>query len=110
MNNGYEYIQKKIKGGISFDGVFCTCDELAIGAMDALRENGVNIPQECEVIGFNNILMSSAFSPKLTTIDTASYDLGSIGMRTLIKIINNEQIDGFNYVVPYNLIERESTR
>ncbi|BAK80747.1 LacI family DNA-binding transcriptional regulator [Candidatus Arthromitus sp. SFB-rat-Yit] len=110
LNNGYEYIQKKIKEGVLFDGVFCTCDELAIGAINALRENRVDIPEECEIIGFNNILMSAAFSPKLTTIDTSSYDLGSIGMRTLIKIINNEQINNFNYVVPYNLIERESTR
>lgn len=110
LNNGYEYIQKKIKSGISFDGVFCTCDELAIGAMNALRENNINIPDDCEVIGFNNILMSSAFSPKLTTVDASSYDLGSIGMRMLLKIINKEQVDNLNYVVPHNLIERESTR
>lgn len=110
LNNGYEYVQKKIKDNVSFDGIFCTCDELAIGAMNALRENNINVPNDCEIIGFNNILMSSAFSPKLTTVDSSSYDLGSIGMRMLLKIINKEHMDDLNYVVPHKLIERESTR
>ena len=108
LNNGYEYVQKKIQDNVKFDGIFCTCDELAMGAINALRENNINVPNDCEVIGFNNTLMSSAFYPKLTTVDPSSYDLGSIGMRMLLKIINNEQVD--NYVVTHNIVERESTK
>lgn len=110
LNNGYNYVEKKLKNNVSFDGVFCTCDELAMGAINALRNNKVNVPEDCEVIGFNNILMSSVFYPKITTIDPSSYDLGSIGMRMLLKIINNEHVDNFNYVVPHYLVERESTK
>ena len=109
LNNGYDYVEKKIKDNVKFDGIFCTCDELAIGALNSLRDNNISVPNNCEVIGFNNTLMSSVFYPKLTTVDPSSYDLGSIGMRMLIKIINNESIENLNYVVPYNLIEREST-
>lgn len=110
LNNGYDYVQKKLEDNVYFDGIFCTCDELAIGAMNALRENNIKVPEDCEIIGFNNILMSSAFHPKLTTVDPSSYDLGSIGMRILLKLINKENIESFNYIVPHNLIERESTR
>ncbi|HJC99706.1 MAG TPA: LacI family transcriptional regulator [Candidatus Dwaynia gallinarum] len=110
LNNGYDYVQKKISQGINFNGVFCTCDELAMGAINALRDNNIKVPEDCEVIGFNNTLMSSVFYPKLTTVDPLSYDLGSIGMRMLLKIINNEHVDNLNYVVSHNLIERESTR
>lgn len=110
LNNGYDYVQKKISQGIKFNGVFCTCDELAMGAINALRDNNIKVPEDCEVIGFNNTLMSSVFYPKLTTVDPSSYDLGSIGMRMLLKIINNEHVDNLNYVVSHNLIERESTR
>lgn len=110
LNNGYDYIEKKLKDKVAFDGVFCTCDELAMGAINALRNNNVNVPEDCEVVGFNNILMSSVFHPKLTTVDPSSYDLGSIGMRVLLKIINNEHVDNLNYVVPHHLIERESTK
>lgn len=108
LNNGYDYVQKKIEDKVEFNGIFCTCDELAMGAINALRDNGINVPNDCEVIGFNNTLMSSAFHPKLTTVDPSSYDLGSIGMRMLLKIINNEHVE--NYVVPYNIIDRESTK
>ncbi len=109
LNNGYDYVQKKINDKTKFNGIFCTCDELAMGAINALRDNGVKVPEDCEVIGFNNTLMSSVFYPKLTTVDPSSYDLGSIGMRMLLKIINNEQVDNLNYIVSHNLIEREST-
>ena len=110
LNNGYDYIEKKLKDKVAFDGIFCTCDELAMGAINALRNNNVNVPEDCEVVGFNNILMSSVFHPKLTTVDPSSYDLGSIGMRVLLKIINNERVDNLNYVVPHHLVERESTK
>lgn len=110
LNNGYESVVKKINGKIFFDGIFCTCDELAIGAINALRDNNINVPNDCEVIGFNNTFLSSVFYPKLTTIDPSSYDLGSIGMRMLLKIINNKSLDNLNYVVNHSLIERESTR
>lgn len=109
LNNGYDYVQKKIEDGTEFNGIFCTCDELAMGAINALRDNNLKVPVDCEVIGFNNTLMSSVFYPKLTTVDPSSYDLGSIGMRMLLKIINNEQIDNLNYIVSHNLVEREST-
>lgn len=110
LNNGYKYVSEKIKNGIEFNGIFCVCDELAMGAINALRDNGINVPNDCEVIGFNNTLMSSVFYPKLTTIDPLSYDLGSIGMRMLLKIINNESVDNLNYIVPHRLIERETTK
>lgn len=110
LNNGYEIIKNKIEDGIDFNGIFCVCDELAMGAINALRDNGINVPDDCEVIGFNNTLMSSVFYPRLTTVDPFSYDLGSIGMRMLLKIINNEHVGNINYVVKHRLIERESTR
>lgn len=110
VNNGYDYIVEKLQQNIKFDGVFCTSDELAMGAINALRDNNISVPNDCEVIGFNNTLMSSVFYPKLTTVDPFSYDLGSIGMRMLLKIINKYELEDFNYVVPHKLIVRESSK
>ena len=92
------------------DAVFCTSDEIAMGVISALRDRGLNVPEDVDIVGFDNIYSSSIFYPKLTTIAQPMYDMGSVGMRMLIKIINKKPVDNKHYVLPYNLIERDSCK
>lgn len=92
------------------DAVFCGSDECAIGAINALREKGIKVPEDIDVMGFNDIYEASVFYPKLTTVAQPMYDMGSVGMRMLIKIINKQKMEEKNYVLPYQLIERESCK
>ena len=81
-----------------------------MGAINALRDNGLKVPEDVDVIGFSNIYSASIFYPKLTTIAQPMYDMGSVGMRMLIKIINKEQLEKEHYVLNYSLIERDSCK
>lgn len=108
-HEGYEAVNKFLDKE-QFDAVFCTSDEIAMGAINALRERGIKVPEEVEVVGFDNIYSSSIFYPKLTTIAQPMYDMGSVGMRMLIKTINKKELEEKNYILPYELIERDSTR
>jgi LacI family transcriptional regulator len=100
----------KITANNSLDAVFCASDELAMGAINALREKGIKVPEDVDVIGFDNIYTASIFFPKLTTVAQPMYDMGSVGMRMLIKVINKKDLDEKNYVLPYEIIERDSCK
>jgi LacI family transcriptional regulator len=109
-NNGYSAMNDILEKGEKFDALFCSNDELAMGAINALREKGISVPEEIDVMGFDNIYASSVFYPKLTTIAQPLYDMGSVGTRMLIKIINKEELEKQNYVLNYRMIERNSVK
>jgi LacI family transcriptional regulator len=108
-HEGYAGVNKILEKG-SFDALFCASDEIAMGAINALREKGIKVPEEVEVVGFDNIYSSSIFYPKLTTVAQPMYDMGSVGMRMLIKTINKKELEEKNYILPYELVERDSTK
>ena len=59
---------KMLDRSISFDGVFCATDWLALGALSALKERGIPVPGEVKIIGFDDITPASLASKPLTTI------------------------------------------
>ena len=110
VKSGYKAVEKFLESGKKFDGVVCSSDEIAIGVINALREKGIRVPEDVSVIGFNDNAVSSYFYPKITTVRQPSYDMGSVAMRMLIKMLNNKPIEQDQYVLDYKIINRESTK
>ncbi|KAJ52162.1 LacI family transcriptional regulator [Clostridium tetanomorphum] len=108
--DGYEAINKILDKTSSLDAVFCAGDEIAMGAINSLRDKEISVPENVDVIGFDNIYAASMFYPKLTTVSQPMYDMGSVGMRMLIKIINKQDLEKKHYVLEYQLIERNSCK
>lgn len=74
--------------------VFTTSDEIAYGAMDAIRDNGMNVPADIAVAGFGNARMSNLVEPKLTTVEVPYHKMGIYGARLLFDLIEDgEQAD-----------------
>jgi len=109
VKTGYEAIQHFLQNNKKFKGVVCASDDIAMGAINALRDKGLEIPKDVSVIGFNDNYAASIFYPKITTISQPTYDMGSVAMRMLIKLLNKKEIDNPHYVLEHQLIEREST-
>lgn len=107
--DGYKGINNILENN-KVDAIFCSNDEIAMGAINALREKNIKVPEDVDVIGFDDITMASIYHPKLTTISKPLYDMGSVGMRLLIKIINKLEVDETCYLLPYNIVERESCK
>lgn len=107
--DGYEGMNK-ILDQEKIDSVFCASDEVAMGAINALRDRGISVPEDVDVIGFDNIYSSAIFYPKITTIAQPMYDMGSVGMRMLIKIINKQELETKNYILDHSLIKRDSCK
>lgn len=72
------------------DAVFCTSDEIAYGAMEALKDNGCTIPDDVAVAGFGNNRMSNLIDPKLTTVELPYRKMGIYGARVLFDLIEGE--------------------
>jgi LacI family transcriptional regulator len=67
------------------DGAFITNDFSAAVCMKTLKENGVRIPEDIAVVGFNNDAISKIIEPQLTTIHYPGMDMGEIAARNLIN-------------------------
>lgn len=89
--------------------LFAISDIMAIGALRAVKENGLKVPDDIAVIGFDNISFSSMYDPPLTTISQPRYDIGCVAMELLLKQIRGELKNPRDVVLEYELVIREST-
>lgn len=108
--DGYKAMTSILEKTKDIDAVFCVNDEIAMGAINALRDKELNVPEDVSVMGFNNTRGAEFFYPRLTTVTQPLYDMGSVATRMLIKKINNEPLDKELFILPYEIIERDSCK
>ncbi len=80
-------MEELLRRGASFDGVFATSDLAAIGAMHALQNRGVRIPEQVAVVGFDDLASARYASPPLTTVAQDAKAAGTSLVATLIESI-----------------------
>lgn len=90
--------------------IFSMNDEMAIGAMAALKGHGLRIPDDISVAGFDNIEYSAYTDPALSTIDQPAEAIGRQAMRALYQLMHQLPLPQSHLVLPYELIARGSTR
>ena len=73
-----------IETGLSFDAIFGASDALAIAAIDALRQNGLRVPQDVSVVGYDNISQAAMSQPALTTVSQNITEGGELLVSSLI--------------------------
>ncbi|NMD69800.1 LacI family transcriptional regulator [Bacillus sp. DNRA2] len=92
------------------DGVIAGNDLGAAAILHEALRRGISIPDELQIIGYDDIPLSSLLYPPLSTIRQPAYDMGKEAAKLLIAIINNEIIEHKNIQLPVTFIERQSTR
>jgi DNA-binding LacI/PurR family transcriptional regulator len=107
--SGYEMMKQVLLSGVTFDGVFAANDQMAIGAIKAIKEHGLRIPDDVKVIGFDNTFVASIIEPSLTTVNVPKYKLGTMAVDILIKTIEQGTNEPECFELPMNLIVRQST-
>lgn len=106
-SSGYAAMKRLIEAGSLPRAVFAASDLLALGAIRALKEHGMRVPEDVAVIGCDDIEASKYTSPTLTTIRQNKERLGVLAAHMLYDLINN-QSEGGSFVVEPALIVRES--
>lgn len=90
--------------------VMTTSDEVAVGIMNGVRDEGLRIPEDLEIICFQHSNLARIVRPQLTSVVVPLYDLGAVSMRLLTKLINEEDVEETEVVLPYHLEERQSVK
>lgn len=98
-----------IESGAKPDAVFCFNDLLALGAMRAIHQHGLRVPQDIAVVGFDNIEEGQYSTPSLTTIAPDRHVIAELAVERLLARIDGETVDQPpRLVVPHQLLVRES--
>ncbi len=91
------------------DAIFCMSDNIAIGVMDAIKNEGLGIPDDISVIGYDNLVESASTVPSLTTIDSNKLVFAQVMVNKLIMNLNYPDKHLGTIIVPTPLIIRNST-
>jgi DNA-binding LacI/PurR family transcriptional regulator len=106
--SGYLAMRQILASNVQPTAVFAGNDTLAVGAMVAVREAGLSIPQEFAVVGYDDIPAAAFTCPPLTTVCSHAFEQGKIIGHAAIALVNGKQSGRQSAVVPLELVVRES--
>ncbi len=105
--SGYDAAIELIRRKVKFDAIFAASDLIAIGAIRALEEQGLEVPGDIAVVGFDDIPAASLAHPPLTTVQQDYRRAGEVLVDALLKQIRNQKAD--TTALPAKLIIRKSS-
>ncbi len=100
----------KIAGLDGVTGVVVTADIMAAGIMVGLKEQGLHVPEDISVIGFDDIDLCQYTTPALTTIHQDIREKGRLAVKTMLRLLENPNSPAPDIILPTTLMERKSVR
>ncbi len=109
VEEGYEHVKSLIQHEKP-TAIFSANDLNALQGYNAVIDMNLKIPDDISIVGFDDIWSAKVVTPPLTTIRVYKEELGSIGVRTLLKTINGEIKKPINTIMPVKFVERQSVK
>jgi DNA-binding LacI/PurR family transcriptional regulator len=106
--NSADAVRAVLAAGHQFDGLVCRDDLAAIGALRALQEHGLRVPEDVAVVGWDDITMASFTHPSLTTIAPDTTQIATMALDMLEERIGGYSALGRHRIADYSLVARES--
>jgi LacI family transcriptional regulator len=103
--SGIDAMGKLYKAHPDLTAVFATSDEMALGALTWMHRNGIQVPDQISIIGYDDTLDAQIAYPALTTIHQGIEELGKVSMKLLSENQREQQI-----ILPHSIKERDSVR
>jgi len=107
--SGYDAVKSALNSGKKFTALFSANDQMAIGAMKAIKEAGKSIPGDIAVTGADGIYVTTLIDPPLTTVELPRFEMGYCAGNLLVDMILNKQCDKKHISFEGKLIIRKST-
>lgn len=101
-------VQEALKSGLVFDAILCRDDRFAVAALQALRDQGVSVPEEVAVIGWDDTALARYSYPTLTSVSPNIQSIAEEAVSMLIERIEGLSSLGRHKLAPYTLHIRES--
>ncbi|MBY0487275.1 MAG: LacI family transcriptional regulator [Flavobacteriaceae bacterium] len=113
FEEGKEFAEQIINEHQDVDGIFIITDLVAVGVLAYFNEIKIKVPQQIKIIGFSNWFMSQVITPKLSTVDQPSYEMGVQSFNLLLEEMNHrKELKAFEprtIELTTSIIERESS-
>lgn len=109
LKAGYQAAQRLLQQANRPTALFCENDETAMGALQAVKQAGLRIPQDISVAGFDDIAFAAYCDPPLTTIAQPAEQFGQTAVALLLDVLEGKITQAPKVTVPYELIVRAST-
>ncbi|GAJ99423.1 catabolite control protein A [Geomicrobium sp. JCM 19055] len=109
-DSAIEAVQQLLSKENRPSAIFVATDEMALGVIHGLQDQGIRVPEDVEVVGFDNTRLATMVRPTLTTVVQPMYDIGAVSMRLLTKYMNKEEVSDGVVVLPHRLEYRNSTK
>ena len=108
FESGYKTTQNLLQEHPQITAIFAYNDLLALGAIRACNDMGLNVPNDCAIIGFDNIQWAATSTPKLTTVRVDKYELGRRSMNRILEMLEQPDAVFPKISLDVELVVRES--
>lgn len=109
IDSAKNYLNTIYNEGMRFDAVIASDDSLAVGAVKFAQEHRISVPEELQIIGYNNSILANCTEPELTSIDSKAELLSVEAVRLLMKVLGGEDMASSN-VFTADIIKRNTTK
>ncbi|WP_136605716.1 LacI family DNA-binding transcriptional regulator [Paenibacillus dokdonensis] len=108
VKSGYDLMEEILSTGNPPTAVFAVSDDMAVGAMNCLRDHHLNIPEDISIMGFDGSQLTELVRPMLTSMEQPIRQMGEVTMDVLLKLIAGETDLADDIVLEHNLAMRDS--
>jgi LacI family transcriptional regulator len=108
INGGAMAMNELLKVENPPTAVFLVNDQLAIGAMQAVQENGLSVPEDISIVGFDDIPLAETLNPPLTTVRQPAFEKGVQAARMLVQYLEKKKKPD-NQILGVELVVRKTT-
>ena len=108
IQGGYDATRRLLDRVPALSAIFVQNDMMAVGALSALHDRGLRVPEDCAIVGCDDIPIASHTIPPLTTIHVPLYETGEAAMKLLLDMITRKVIETPRQLLPVELVQRAS--
>ena len=109
LESGYQCAQKLLASGTAFSAIFACNDDMAIGVIKALHDEGIRVPEQCAVIGIDNEPLGKYIEPQLSTIELPIKEITYTAMQMALALAKGDTVVGGTQEFKGKLVVRSST-
>ncbi len=106
---GVMCMEELLKKAPDFTAVFAASDEIAIGALSVAYKEGIKVPDDLSIIGYDNLKVAEMSIPPLTTVAQPLYEMGKIATNMLFSMIKNGNT-AESRIIQHRIVERQSVK
>ncbi|WNC71545.1 LacI family DNA-binding transcriptional regulator [Thalassotalea psychrophila] len=107
-DSGFDGFNQLKTAATKFTAIACGNDEMASGAMKAARKQGLDLPKDLSIVGFDNNMFASYLYPELTTVDNSAYFMGKMATDIILKSVYKQDDITIQNVFEPKLVQRNS--